>query len=175
MGRWRLCWRGWRYRTGSDSQRTARRCELHYVRFAKAQLIDRLCSYVTDTLLSTIFSFSYDLPTGTIDLSSRKIFVNTKAEANGGLPDGLAVDAADHVWCAKFRGSRVTRYRPDGSIDLEILFDKAQNITCIEFGGRGKDFLTTLFVTTSSLAESGQGGKQALLDKVRSILGMCKS
>lgn len=53
----------------------------------------------------------------------------------------------------------MNRYTPSGVANLEIVFEEAYNITCVELGG------TTLFVTTAAVSESGEGGKRELVEK----------
>ena len=115
-------------------------------------------SYITDTLTSNIWRFSYSTD-GT--LSDRHLFVDTRAE-KAGLPDGLTLDSQDRVWSAKFRGEKITRYTPEGIADLEIVFENARNITDIEFGGKAR---STLFVTTAAVSESGEAGNKELVER----------
>ncbi|KAM0748291.1 hypothetical protein T439DRAFT_365635 [Meredithblackwellia eburnea MCA 4105] len=102
--------------------------------------------YVTDTRAMRIVSFDYDDETAT--MSNERDFCKTLYL---GRPDGLCLDDQDRVYSAKWAGPRVTRYLPDGTIDLEIVFDTAYNITAPVFGGPNMDIL---FVTTGSLKES---------------------
>lgn len=84
---------------------------------------------------------------------------------DGGTFDGLTMDEEGCVWVARWKsecfernetkrkervreelmvlvlgfgstGSRVVKYKPDGSIGLEIKFPNAANITCCIFGGQ---------------------------------------
>jgi sugar lactone lactonase YvrE len=52
---------------------------------------------------------------------------------------------AGGLWTAFFSGSRVARYRPDGTIDTVITLP-VTNPTCLCFGGSD---LKTLYVTTA--------------------------
>jgi len=62
-------------------------------------------------------------------------------------PDGLTVDADDHVWSAHWGGARLTRYRPDGAIAQVVAMPVPQCTSCC-FGGPD---LATLFVTSASI------------------------
>lgn len=97
--------------------------------------------YLTDTVRRVIYVYDYDLETSS--LTNKKVFVKIKEE--DGYPDGLCVDSQNHIWSAHYMGWKITRYRPDGSIDRTIDLP-VPNITCCSFGG--KDF-KTLFITTA--------------------------
>jgi xylono-1,5-lactonase len=60
-----------------------------------------------------------------------------------GFPDGMAVDADDHLWIAFYEGGCVARYRPDGSLERRVALPVAR-VTACAFGGAA---LATLFVT----------------------------
>jgi sugar lactone lactonase YvrE len=60
-----------------------------------------------------------------------------------GYPDGMAVDAEDHLWIAFYDGGCVGRYRPDGSLERRVALPVAR-VTACAFGGAALD---TLFVT----------------------------
>ena len=62
-----------------------------------------------------------------------------------GQPDGSIVDADGCLWNAAWGAGAVRRYRPDGTLDLEVSVP-AKNPTCPVFGGDG---LHELFVTTA--------------------------
>jgi len=61
-----------------------------------------------------------------------------------GYPDGMTVDAEDHLWVASFEGSSVRRFDPDGRLD-RVLETPVSNPTSVVFGG--EDF-EVLFVTS---------------------------
>jgi len=89
---------------------------------------DRL--YFTDTLSCRIDVFDYDVDSGR--LSNRRLFVDLSA--GPGRPDGLAVDHEGHLWSARWDGSAVYRYAPDGREVGRIDF-AAKKITSVTFGG----------------------------------------
>ncbi len=102
--------------------------------------------YFVDSVARTIWSYDFDLASGTP--GPRRVFAQlTEAE---GYPDGLCVDAQDHVWGAHWAGSRLTRYRPDGTKERTIAIP-APNVTCCCFGGANLD---TLYVTTARIGLS---------------------
>ena len=63
-----------------------------------------------------------------------------------GHPDGMAVDAESHVWICHFRGSRITRFDPDGEPVLVVPMPTPQ-VTKLAFGGPD---LRTIYVTTAA-------------------------
>jgi sugar lactone lactonase YvrE len=73
--------------------------------------------------------------------------VFARLPAGAGHPDGLTVDGEDHVWGAHWGGGRLTRYRPDGSIERVVPIPAAQ-ITSACFGGPDLD---VLYVTTAAI------------------------
>ncbi len=65
-------------------------------------------------------------------------------EDGWGKPDGLTLDAEGHLWICHYGASRITRFRPDGSIERVLPIPTALVTKCA-FGGPD---LTTLYVTT---------------------------
>lgn len=102
---------------------------------------DDTVMYVTDMFHGRIVAFDFDLEAGTV--RNRRVFATVPA--NAGVPDGLIADAEGCLWSAHWGGGRVTRYRPDGSIEREVRLPAA-NVTCMAFGGAGLD---ELFITTA--------------------------
>lgn len=76
------------------------------------------------------------------DLANRRPF----ASVTDGLPDGLAVDAAGHVWLAVAHGGTVIHYSPSGEIVGVIRFPTPM-ITSLCFGGRD---MRSLYVVSGS-------------------------
>ncbi|KAH7911958.1 regucalcin [Hygrophoropsis aurantiaca] len=100
--------------------------------------------YFTDSLLNHIHAYDYDNG----KLSNRRVAIDAMA---AGLPeqsfcDGLCIDSEGYIWSARWGGSRINRFTPDGKVDAEIIFPKALNITACCFGGPKED---QLYVTTA--------------------------
>ncbi len=102
---------------------------------------DRRCLYYTDSIPREIYAFDYDPASG--GLSGQRLFA--RAPAEGGLPDGLTVDAEGGVWSARWGGGSVVRYTPDGAEERRLAFP-ARRISSLTFGG--PDY-ADLYVTTA--------------------------
>jgi sugar lactone lactonase YvrE len=102
---------------------------------------DRKGMYYTDSRPREIYRFDYDDKTST--LSNQRLWMRIPEE--GGKPDGLTVDAEGYVWSARWNGSAVYRYTPDGVEERRIDFP-ARKVSSIAFGG---DDLGDLYVTTA--------------------------
>jgi sugar lactone lactonase YvrE len=68
-------------------------------------------------------------------------------EDGWGHPDGMAVDAEGHLWVCHWGASRISRFRPDGTIERVVPVPTAQVTKCA-FGGPD---LTTLYITTAAI------------------------
>jgi sugar lactone lactonase YvrE len=102
---------------------------------------DRKHLYYTDTMVHTIYLFDYDQASGA--LTNQRIFV--KSPESEGLPDGMTVDAEGYVWSARWDGSCLVRFAPDGKEDRRIQFP-VKKVSSVVFGGR--DY-TDMYVTTA--------------------------
>ncbi len=92
-----------------------------------------------DTARQTVFVRDYDPGTG--EVGERRVHLRVP----DGSPDGMALDADDHLWLAVHGAGEVRRFAPDGSL-VERLTVPAPHTTCVAFGG---DDLRTLVVTTA--------------------------
>lgn len=99
---------------------------------------DGATMYFCDSLQKTIQRCDYGHTLG-----PATTFVDLRGE--DGEPDGSAVDAEGGLWNARWGGSRVVRYLPDGREDRHLPVATAQP-TRPAFGGKG---LATLFVTSA--------------------------
>jgi sugar lactone lactonase YvrE len=93
-----------------------------------------------DTPTRRIDSFAFDAEHGT--LSDRRTLVELP-----GMPDGLTIDAEDHIWVALWDGWAVHRYRPDGTLDRVVELPVARPTSCA-FGGAD---LADLYVTSARM------------------------
>ena len=97
--------------------------------------------YYTDSPTHNIYIFDYDIATG--ELSNQRVFVNTGE--NDGIPDGMTVDDEGYVWSARWDGSSLVRYSPQGEQVNRIWFP-ARKVSSVIFGG--EDY-TDMYVTTA--------------------------
>jgi sugar lactone lactonase YvrE len=102
---------------------------------------DRRTMYFTDSPRYSIYTYDFDLETGSI--ANRRIFVQVQ-DADG-QPDGLTVDSEGFIWSAHWGGYRVTRYDPHGKIERVVELPVGQVTSCV-FGG---PTLTDLYITSA--------------------------
>jgi sugar lactone lactonase YvrE len=112
---------------------------------------DRKAMYFTDSAARHIYLLDYDQATGA--LSNKRIWVETSPDQ--GKPDGLTVDSEGFVWSARWDGSVVCRYSPDG-VEVDRVTFPAKKVSSIAFGGDG---LEDVYVTTALAGgkRSGEG------------------
>ncbi len=100
---------------------------------------DRMFS--VDSLRRTVFVRTYDPPSG----ASGPRHEHLRLDDGDGIPDGLAVDTADHLWVAVWGAGEVRRYDPDGRLD-DVIEVSAPNTSSVAFAGED---LRTLVITTA--------------------------
>jgi len=96
--------------------------------------------YFADTPTETVTVFDYNAATGAID--NGRLFIDYTDVP--GKPDGACVDADGYYWSASVYGWAVTRFTPDGDVDLRIELP-VEKPSMPAFGGED---LQTLYVTT---------------------------
>jgi sugar lactone lactonase YvrE len=96
--------------------------------------------YHVDTIERTIWRFDVR---GGHHLRNGEIFA--RIEDGAGNPDGVTIDAEDHVWVGLWGGWGARRYAPDGALVQEVRLPVA-NVTKLAFGGPA---LKTAFATTA--------------------------
>lgn len=96
--------------------------------------------YFADTFQGEIWTYDYDIATGTP--SNRRLFASFAEDA--GVADGSTVDEEGCVWNAQLISGDLVRYAPDGGVERRIGMP-VRNITSVMFGG---DRLDELYVTS---------------------------
>jgi sugar lactone lactonase YvrE len=102
---------------------------------------DRRAMYYTDSRVRRIYRFDYKRATG--ELSNQTVFVETPEDE--GVPDGMTVDAEGYVWTAKWDGSCLVRYAPNGVEERRVTFP-AKQVSSVVFGG---EQYQDMYVTTA--------------------------
>ncbi|NUB08709.1 SMP-30/gluconolactonase/LRE family protein [Azospirillum sp. Vi22] len=128
------------YRVGPDGS-VERADEGYTVSNGPALSPDGRTLYHTDSPSRTIFASTLAAD-GT--LSGKRAHIRFGEE--DGYPDGMTCDAEGHLWVAHWSGSRVSRFRPDGTLDRVVRLP-VSNVTSCAFGGPGLD---QLFITTAA-------------------------
>ena len=120
---------------------------------------DRSTLYFTDSSNRVIYQFDYDQSTG--DISNQRVFASVEDESQ---PDGLTVDADGFVWSARWDGSKLVRYSPDGVIEREVQFPVTQ-VSCLTFGG--PDYADIYVTTAGGLERPTRGLLAGALFRLR--------
>lgn len=101
--------------------------------------------YFADTPTQRIDAFDVDPEAGT--LSNRRTVLTIPREEGG--PDGMILDAEDHLWIALWGGDQLRRYTPDGEPDT-IVHVPAHRVTKCAFGGLD---LQDIYITCAWLGD----------------------
>lgn len=99
--------------------------------------------YFIDSGPATVVAFDYDVETGAF--GQRRVVVDL-SDDDAGVPDGMTLDAEDHLWVAVFGGGQVRRYSPDGE-QVAVVTVSAQQTTSCAFAGPDLD---QLVISTST-------------------------
>jgi sugar lactone lactonase YvrE len=96
----------------------------------------------------------------TLRLGAASVFARSAEEA--GFPDGAAIDDDNHLWSAHWDGARLTRYRPDGSVERVIPLPMARATSLAFFGPQRNQLAVTTAlpdgVDADSLPERNPSG-----------------
>jgi sugar lactone lactonase YvrE len=96
--------------------------------------------YSVDTGRQEIYVRAYDAATGAVGPRSRHLVLAD------GLPDGLAIDAENHLWVAVWGAGEARRYSPDGVL-VDRVEVEAPQVSNIVFAGED---LRLMVLTTAS-------------------------
>ena len=113
--------------------------------------LDHKHMYYTDSKARTIYIFDYDEGTG--EISNQRPFV----QVTDGMPDGMTVDSEGYIWSARWDGSALHRFTPNGKQDRKVEFP-AKQVSSVIFGG---DDLTDMYVTTAGGQDKAKNGPGA--------------
>jgi len=126
--------------------------------------LDHRRMYYTDSMEYVIYLFDYDQATGA--LANQRVFV--RSPRDGGMPDGMNVDAEGYVWSARWDGSCLVRHAPDGHEVKRITFP-AKQVSSVVLGGEG---YMDIYVTTAGAGDrAGLGPGSGALFRIN--LGIC--
>lgn len=104
---------------------------------------DGTVMYFTNSPSRVIWAYDFDTVTGGI--SGRRTFAEIPDAPGRGTGDGATVDAEGYYWSAEFRGGRLVRYAPDGTVDRTVELPVSRPTSCA-FGGED---MATLYVTST--------------------------
>jgi D-xylonolactonase len=110
--------------------------------------------YHTDTLRRTITRFDYDRATG--EISNPQVIVREERPEYG-KTDGMAVDADDNLWSARWDGYRLVKHAPNGA-ELDVVLFPTKKVSSLTFGG---DDYTDVYVTTAGGHDTAENGETA--------------
>ncbi len=116
--------------------------------------------YHTDTTKRVINRYRYDRTSGAI--SEKALFVRTP-EGEGG-PDGMTVDTEGYVWSARWDGSALFRYSPDGEFDRHYSFP-ARKVSSVIFAG--PDYRDVYVTTAGGHNKAEEGHAAGALFRIR--------
>jgi len=118
--------------------------------------------YSADSLDGLIYRYPI-LPGGALGM--RSIWA---AEQSRGVPDGSAMDNEGYVWNARWGGSCLIRFAPDGSVDRVVELPVSHPTSCV-FGGPD---MTTLYITSAAPSDRSGTFDGALLAADVGIRGL---
>jgi sugar lactone lactonase YvrE len=105
--------------------------------------MERDLFYYIDSTSYQVDGYQYDKETG--EIFDRKTIYSFDKE--GGLPDGMAIDAQGMLWIALFGAGKVVQVDPFSSKIMSEVIVPAPKVTSCAFGGKD---LNELYVTTAS-------------------------
>lgn len=98
--------------------------------------------YYIDSPTRQIWSYDYDLSTGTMD--NKRVIINFSEE--DGVPDGMTVDSNGCLWVAHWGGAKVSVWNPSTYECKKEIPIPAPHVTSCTFGGAN---MNELFITTA--------------------------
>jgi D-xylonolactonase len=118
--------------------------------------------YFAETNAFVVHAFEYDRSSGAI--RNRRDFLDL--EDRPGKPDGLTVDAAGHLWVAKWNGGCVERFDANGEF-LKAYEFPARKVSSIAFGG--PDYQDAYVTTAGGYDKAEEGDGAGALFRLRDV------
>lgn len=115
--------------------------------------------YFADSPTREIRRASYDPATGAFG----EPMVFARLDPDAGYPDGMTVDAEGCLWNAHWDGARLTRYRPDGSVDRGVDMP-VRRPTSVAFAGPDLDRLIVTSAAKDRPAGEAAAGAVTVVD-----------
>lgn len=103
--------------------------------------------YYVDSPTNRVDIFEYDAGSG--EIGGRRTFVEVPS------PDGICVDAEDHVWVAVWGTGVLRRYTPDGEVDRELTIPTPQITSC---AFAGPEYRTLVITSGAEFDQHGRPG-----------------
>ncbi|WP_342774594.1 SMP-30/gluconolactonase/LRE family protein [Paenibacillus piri] len=103
--------------------------------------------YFIDSPTKEVRAYSFDAKTGQLG-DARTVVV---IPADGGVPDGMTVDAEGMLWVAQWGGWQVSRWNPHTGEQLAAVPVPAAQVSSCAFGGA---YLDELYITTARIGQS---------------------
>ncbi|HPF50640.1 MAG TPA: SMP-30/gluconolactonase/LRE family protein [Draconibacterium sp.] len=103
---------------------------------------DKTLMYYIDTPTKKVMAYDYDDASG--EISNPRVAV--EIPDGMGYPDGMTIDADDHLWVALWGGSAVANFDPATGELIRKIEVPAKNVTSCAFGDED---LGTLYITTA--------------------------
>lgn len=110
--------------------------------------------YLTDSDRRAIYKFDYNEDSGA--LSNQALHIKTPDDE--GVPDGMTIDSEGFIWSARWNGSGVYRYDPDGEAVMKIELP-VEKVSCVTFGG---DQLTRMIISSARGDDPPEPGEPGL-------------
>ncbi len=114
---------------------------------------DRRTMYYTDSGAGEIYRYDYDEATGA--MTNRRVIIRIPPDE--GLPDGMTVDADGNLWSARWDGSCLVQYAPNGTEMRRVMFP-AKKVSSVVFGG---DDCKDMYITTAGGQDKAENGPGA--------------
>lgn len=107
---------------------------------------DTKTMYYIDSPRQAVEMFDFDILTGT--LANRRTFMDIPKE--WGLPDGMTLDAEDHLWVALWGGHRIIRIDKNTRKIVGDIQIPCPKVSSCAFGGED---LSELYITTAAKSD----------------------